>query len=289
MSAQEKSGLLGLAADVSWPADPEPRDFAPAAVQFAGYPPVDLEERMAPKGVLTIATGEEMVPARLVTFAGEAYAFVTDTYRMPVITELAAGGARQDYKVPRRKISEIHPGDVLVFRETGRRDVIQALADAQLGEEAQAIRERAARWHKALRDSGLTDEELVEELEDVNCPRTLQTVRGWLADDSMIGPKRKEDLEAIAYAVGDQRLLEEVPAIWDAIHRLHSEHLSAGTRLSRILLEKLPKRLEQIQEGRTYIDIDDATGAWVVQVESIAERVEPRPRSYVNALLLDSE
>ena len=167
--------------------------------------------------------------------------------------------------------------------------MIQSLADAQIGPEAPAIRERAARWHRALRESGLDEATLMAELEAVNCPRTLQTVRGWLADDSMIGPQTRADLEAIAYAVGDQQLLNDVPSVWDAIHVLRGEHLSAGMRLSRILLEKLPERLEEIQEGRTRIEIDNATSAWIVQVESISERAELRPRSYVNALLWDTE
>ena len=123
----------------------------------------------------------------------------------------------------------------------------------------------------------------------MNCPRTLQTVRGWLADDSMIGPQTRADLAAIAYAVGDQRLLDEVPSIWEAIHILRGEHLSAGIRLSRILLEKLPERLEEIQEGRTRIEIDNATSAWIVQAESISDRAELRPRSYVNTLLWNTE
>ena len=59
--------------------------------------------------------------------------------------------------------------------------------------------------------------------------------------------------------------------------------------LSRILLEKLPQRLEEMQEGRTRIEIDNATSAWIVQVESIADTEELRPRSLVNALLWDTE
>jgi hypothetical protein len=105
----------------------------------------------------------------------------------------------------------------------------------------------------------------------------------------MIGPQTKDDLEAIAYAVGDQRLLDDVPSIWEAIRILRGEHLSAGMRLSKILLDKLPERLEEIQEGRTRIEIDNATSAWIVQVESIADRAELRPRSYLNTLLWDSE
>jgi hypothetical protein len=196
-----------------------------------------------------------------------------------------SGFAGENFKVPRLRLAEIGAGDVLVFRESGSKEVIQTLADAQIGPEAHAIRAQAARWHEALRRSGHDEATLLRELEQVKCPRTLQTVRGWLADDSMIGPQTKADLEAIAYAVGDQQLLDDVPSIWAAIHLLRGEHLKAGMSLSRILLEKLPERLEEMQEGRTRIEIDNATSAWIVQVESIGDTEELRPRSLVNALL----
>lgn len=290
LSSPEKSRLLGFSGDATWPAAAESRAFAAASTEFAGHSQFDLEERMTCKGmILAEAAGEETTPARMVSFSGDAYAFLTDTFRIPVITDLVSGAAGENYKVPRRSLAEIRAGDVLVFRESGRRDVIQALADAQLGPDAPAIRERAARWHGALRKSGLDESRLMIELEAVNCPRTIQTVQGWLADDSKIGPQTRADLEAIAYAVGDQRLLDDIHSVWDAIHILRGEHLSAGMRLSRILLDKLPERLEEIQEGKTRIDIDNATSAWVVQVEHISDRAELRPRSYINALLWDTE
>jgi hypothetical protein len=65
--------------------------------------------------------------------------------------------------------------------------------------------------------------------------------------------------------------------------------LSAGMRLSRILMEKLPERVWEIEEGRTRIEIDNATSAWIVQVESISEQSELRPRSYTNSLLWDND
>jgi hypothetical protein len=290
LSAPEKSRLLGLSGDATWPAGAESPAFASAAPEATVHSQFDLEERMTRKGMIPVGTaGEETTPARLVSFSGDAYAFLTDTFRIPVITDLVSGAAGANYKVPRRPLAEIEAGDVLVFRESGRRDVIQALADAQLGPEAPAIRERAARWHGALRKSGLDESRLMMELETFKCPRTLQTVRGWLTDDSMIGPQTRADLEAIAYAVGDQQLLDEVASIWDAIQVLRGEHLSAGMRLSRILLDKLPERLEEIQEGRTRIEIDNATSAWIVQVESISDGAELRPRPYVNTLLWDTE
>lgn len=281
----EKSELVDFSDGNLWPEEPVP---APPAEISDGYglPKYDFEENFNRRGMLpTAAPGEDSVATRLVTFSGDSYAFLTETLRIPVVTDLVSGAASDGYKVPLRKLREIHPGDVLVFRDGGRKDVIRALADAQLGLEAPVLRETAARWHRALQQSGLDEATLIHELEEVNCPRTPQTVHSWLTDDSMIGPQTKADLEAIAYASGNQKLLDETPEIWKAIQVLRGEHLSAGMRLSRILLEKLPQRRAQLGEGKTHIEIDDATSAWIVQVENISDRMELRPRSHTNMVL----
>jgi hypothetical protein len=246
----------------------------------------DFEEIFSRRaGIRFAASGEDTVSARLVAFSGDAYAFLTESSRTPVVTNLIAGTVEPGYKVPRKTVGEIQVGDVLAFRDGGRRDVIQAVADAQIGGEAPAIREVAARWHKALRDSRLDEGALVRELAGVNCPRTYQTVRAWLTDDAMIGPQTQADLEAIAYALGDHVLLEQVPEIWRAIHRLRSEHLSAGMRLSHVLLERLPERIGQSWKGQARIEIDNTTSAWLVQVETIEDRPEQWPRINVNTIL----
>lgn len=285
LKSSEKSELVGLSDDSIWPEEQvaPPPLYAPVG---DSPPPYDFEEGFNRGGMIPAAEpGEDSVPARLVSFSGDSYAFLTETLRIPVITELVSGAVGDGYKVPLRKLKEIRPGDVLVFRDGGRKDVIRALADAQLGPEAPVLRETAARWHHALRQSGLDEATLIHELGEVNCPRTPQTVHSWLTDDVMIGPQTRADLEAIAYALGDQKLLESTPEIWKAVQVLRSEHLSAGMRLSRILLERLPQRRAQLREGRTRVEIDNATSAWIVQVESIADRAELRPRSHINTVL----
>lgn len=285
INSAEKSGLVGLSGDHLWPevsAVPLPAD----EVVGGSLPVYDFEEAFNQRGLIPVAEpSEDSVPARLVNFSGDSFAFLTETLRIPVVTDLISGEVDERYKVPLRKLREIRPSDVLVFRDGGRRDVIRALADAQLGAQAPVLRDTAARWHQALRESGLGEAALINELEEVNCPRTPQTVHSWLTDDSMIGPQTRADLEAMAYAVGSQKLLESVPEIWSAIQILRGEHLSAGMRLSRILLEQLPQRRAELRAGRTRVEIDNATSAWIVQVENIADRAELRPRSQVNAVL----
>jgi hypothetical protein len=286
LDSSEKSELLGLMRNTAWPQEtvvslsPE----VPSQTILTDY---DFEESFRKRAVLPAAQpGEDNVSTRLVNFSDGSYAFVTETLRIPVITELVSGTVGKGFKIPLRKLKETHPGDVLVFRESGRRDVIRALADAQLGQEAPVIREIAARWQQALRESGVSEAGLIQKLVDVNCNRNLQTVRLWLTDDSMIGPLKEADLEAIAYALGDQKLLERAPAIWKAIQTLRREHTSAGVRLTRILLDKLPERLEELRDGRAHIEIDNATSAWIVQVDSISDRTELRPRSQVNTVIV---
>jgi hypothetical protein len=287
ITASAKSVLLGLPDGTFQTA--EVIQHIGGAAAAAPTTVIDFEDQMTRKGAIPVgAVGEETAPATLVAFAGDAYTFLTDTFKVPVLSDLLAGGTSGN-RIQRKRLSDLRAGDLLVFREPGRRDVIQSLADAELGTKALVIRERAARWHNALRHCGLDEDQLMRELEGVKCTRTLQTVRGWLADDSIIGPQTKEDLEAIAYAVADPHLLEQVSDIWEAVHTLKGEHLRAGIRLSRILLEKLPGRLHEIQEGRTRIDIDNTTSAWIVQVEHISEAIKILPRSYVNVLLWESE
>lgn len=284
INSSEKSGLVGLSGDHIWPAEPAGPLPANGPPEHS-VPTFDFEEAFNRRSIPHAESDEDSVPARLVGFSGDSFAFLTDTFRIPVISELVSGEVDDRYRVPLRTLCDIRTGDVLVFRDGGRRDVIRALADSQLGDRAIPLRVTAAQWHQALRESGLGEIELVNELDDVNCPRTLQTVRSWLTDDSMIGPQKRADLEAIAYALGDQELLGRVPEIWNAIHTLRSEHLSAGARLSRILLEQLPERRAELREGRTRVEIGDAISAWIVHVEGIADRAEPRPRSQVNTVL----
>jgi hypothetical protein len=286
INSSEKAELVGVSPEIQW-AEPASDH---STVETGSESAFDFEKSITRKGFTRAAEpGEESIPARLASFVGDAYAFITENYRIPVITDLLSGPVGDGFTVPRRKVSEIRTGDVVVFRDGGKRDVIQALADAEIGPEAAQLRETAAQWHKALRDSGRDERSLLSELKAVKCERTQQTVRGWLADDSMIGPQDREDLEAIAYAIGDETLLKNVPTIWEAIRRLRSEHLSAGMRLSRILLKTLPQRTRELREGRTRIDIERAISAWIVQVESIEAEAEPRPRSQINTLLWDED
>ncbi len=287
----EKSELVGQADDPSlvWPEPPArvaaPVETAPVGGEFRIW---SFEEKIARKGIgRSAAEGEDLVTATYVSFIGDAYAYLTASNKVPVITELVSGRVDESYAIPRRRLEQIKPGDVVVFREGGKRDVIHALADKALGVDAAGIREMAARWQCSLRESKMSEGALFEALVAVGCARGRAAVSNWLHDDSMIGPQLESDLSAIARVIGDQTLLRDASKVWETIRRLKGVHQAAGKRLLHVLLRELPKRIGELRGGRTRIEIENTIGAWIVQVETIAPASEPCPRSHVNSLLWD--
>ncbi len=293
LGGAEKSELIGHAGDVSiaWPEPPSrvaPVEVAPVSGEFHIS---SFEEKITGKGkgiAQPAVDGEDdLVAATFVSFVGDAYAYLTASNKVPVITELVSGRGDESYTIPRRRIEQIKPGEVVVFREGGKRDVIHALADERMGDKAMGIRALAAQWQHSLRESNLSEAELYESLVAAGCSRGEAAVRNWLYDESMIGPQSESDVTAIARATGDETLLRNVSRVWQAMQNLKGQHQAAGRRLLHVLLRELPNRVGELVGGRTRIEIENTIGAWIVQVESIAPAPVQCPRSQVNSLLWD--
>lgn len=227
----------------------------------------------------------ETVLASYVRFAGDSYAFLTESHKLPVATDLVSGIVRPNQKLPERNILEIKPGDFVVFPESGEREFVQMVADKGIGPTAPQLRKLARKWKDALQKSGLTPEQFQSQARSFNRRRHPSTIRYWFADSSQIGPREKDDLVLIALVTGDECLEAEIDDVRLAIERLWSAHLSAGMRLRDALLQRLPRVMGQVEENGTKVDLDELGSAWVVQVDSVAPHTEPRGRSEVNRLL----
>jgi hypothetical protein len=286
----EKSELIGQVDNpsIDWPEPPARVAPIEAVPVDDGFRIWSFEEKIIRKGLgRSAADGEDLVSASFVSFTGDAYAYLTASNKLPVITELVSGRVDESYAIPRRRLEHIKPGDVVVFREGGKRDVIHALADQRMGAKAADIRRMAARWQHSLQASNLGEAAIFQALVTEGCARTMATVRNWLHDDVMIGPQNESDLAVIARITKDEGLMLDKPRVWQAIRLLKGEHQAAGMRLLQVLLRELPKRVGELRGGRTRIEIENTIGAWIVQVDSIAMAAEPCPRSQVNSLLWD--
>ena len=246
-----------------------------------------LEERLRKdkKRIFEADTVEEKVFAKYVGFIGSAYAYLTETRRWPVITDLVRVRGSAIRRVPLRTVNEMIVDDFVVFRDGGKREVLEVLADIIIGEQASVLRERANYWQKALVRSRLGVSEIKHGLESRGILKHHATIRGWLESEAIIGPESIDDLRAISNLISDPELNTKLDEIWKAIEYIRSAHLSAGMRLTNILIEQLPKNMGSMGEEGAKIDIDGAVTASVVQVEEIEEKFESCPRKIVNRLL----
>jgi len=229
----------------------------------------------------------ETVPARYVRFSGDYYAFLTETHKVPVATDLVSNRKKTVQRLPERTILDIRTGDFIVFPGSGDRELLHEIADRLLGPEAMELRRTAHLWKDALLASKMTPNQFAKKASDYKRPRHIMTIRSWFADSSQIGPREKEDLRLIAYITENELLERNIDEVRAAIERLWGAHQSAGVKVRDRLLDLLPGVVDQIEENGTQVDLDELGSAWIVHVESIAQSAEPRGRSEINRLLVE--
>lgn len=230
---------------------------------------------------------DELREAWYVGFHGPGYAFLTETHKVPVLTDLVLEGGVSRGRIPLRPVRKLQSGDFLLFRDHGDRDVIALIAEHELGSsQYERLRDIAGRWRGALRSIGEEPREVLRRLREQGLERNLLTIRIWLTDDSMIGPGSRRDLEIISRVSGDEYLQEHLDEVEAAIRAVRGAHVRAGSTLSQLLLAELPEKLPEVDEAGTRINFGFGSG-YVVCVEEIGPQPEHRPYWEVNRLLFD--
>jgi hypothetical protein len=280
----------------SWPYDREREEVpVPPPTQLGTSDVFTFEQllRTARKGSAGAPTqASETFLARYVSFVGEAFAFLSETHGVAVVTSLVSGKGRTGAGLSFKTVADLLPGDLVVFPESGARELIQEKADQLLGMDAPRLRATAHLWKEALASCGLTPSGFLKQAKELGRSRHILTIRNWFAESSQIGPGStnedlSEDLTLIALVTDRQVLSSRMPEVIEAIKRLRGAHMSAGVRIRDVLIQRLPEVMGQVEEEGTIVNLGELGSAWIVQVESVAGDSEPRGRGEINRLLWD--
>ena len=292
ISAAEKAVLMGSTegAATLWPVVAQVEDAEPVTGEDDIWA-FEQRLRAARKGTAAVPTqASETTLSRYVSFVGTAYAFLTETHGVVVVTELLLPGARKRKRLPEKIVGDLKQGDFIVFPASGDRELIQEKADQLIGSDAPKLRKAARVWKEALRASQLTPVKFLGHARDLGRPHHIMTIRNWFADSPQIGPGTgdedlSEDLELVALVTDHEPLKMHMDKTIEAIKALRSAHLSAGVRLRDVLIQRLPEVIGRVDDEGSVVDLGDLGSAWIVQVELIATTTEPRGRGEVNRLL----
>ena len=247
-----------------------------------------IEDRVANRRIIrpaVAAHGEDSRDAQLVQFFGRGYALLTEWAEVPRLNQLINGTNATVGKLPTVTVAQLSPGDFVLFRASGDKEFIRLIAEDILGaEEYERVRNVAERWRSSLQHLGTSPTEVQRRLAGYGLTRTPATIGAWLNNPDRIGPKNPRDIYYIAKAAGDGELLSDRNDVEKAISRIRGAHISAGDRLTELLLGELSGRLNQLDEQPVLLDLDYGE-AWVVQVEVVEEERREYPSNLVNRLL----
>jgi hypothetical protein len=227
----------------------------------------------------------DRVDARLVYFSGGLWAAFLPSHPVQTATHLIQ---RLDTSTSEAELhdvaaAELEIGDYVLLLRGSDRD---ALRDAVDREATVGTRDTASEWKRALRrwlEAGRTVEELERRLSRHNCRRTTATIRRWLEDEVMIGPRHEEtDVPAIAEVTGDRTLLEREADCVAAIRALRSLHLRVAHRLSSKVIATIRERLRAGVMPDDLVAIDER--CVLVMVEGIAPELVSVARAKANRL-----
>jgi hypothetical protein len=232
----------------------------------------------------------ESVNARLVIFPQKQFAFLTETHRIPVVTEVVRKRITKGM-IPMLCVVDLREGDWVLFHESNR-NVIAEIADDAL-ERAGRIEQKSVAnlWRLALQKRydklGFSVDLLVSELKQQKCYRHPVTVYNWIHFEDIIGPRDQDALQAIAIVAHDRKLSDRLDEVWQAISEVRGAHLQASTYMRNQLLSRLPNLIEgQLSDQGFYVlNLERFGQVTLLQIEEVGDSWDKIPKSGVNCLL----
>lgn len=199
----------------------------------------------------------------------------------------------QDTKVNNKKVEDLIPGEFIVLRNS-EKDLIREYADRLLSQDNKSdLRNIAESWKTPFRSllEVYSFDDIYSMYVRKNGKRHKLSVKNWLNDENMIGPKYIEDLEIINEICN----LENDPVqMHKAIQIVDKYHVKGGTELSK-LLEKTIKSgsdsetfLNQLRRSHyKEMNLSEIGTIMFLKVHDIAEKIKV-PKSKVNSLIEDT-
>jgi len=125
---------------------------------------------------------------------------------------------------------------------------------------------------------------LVEELKELGCNREQVTIRSWLFDDLRIGPRKDDDLIAIAIMTNGTELYNNIQQVRGAIRQMTSWRMRASDFVIEKLKRKIKSKHSSIQINTT-IDFEDLGEVEILEITEIKSELDSIDVRNVNRLL----
>lgn len=227
------------------------------------------------------------VKAKRVEFKNEKFIYLTDTHGLLVLGNFYSSSKKMLY-IHKSRIENLHPGDVIIFLKT-EREVLNKIVRNQTTHAALTETNKWIEyWKKLLKDHYLKLDsdfgKLAKELKEHGCDRDPVTIRSWLFDDLRIGPRKDDDLIAIAIMTNSVELSDNISKVRGAIRQMTSWRMKASDFVIEQLKSKI-KNTHSMVQVNTVIDFEDLGEVEILEITEINNSYDNIDVRNVNRLL----
>jgi hypothetical protein len=228
----------------------------------------------------------ESVEAKHIIFEEESHGFFTKRYKARILN-------RSEETIESKDLDDIEENDEMVFIKDSRSDLFDELVMA--ARDSEGVKkdwEKAKLWQTVLRkyvkENNLRAEEISKKLSEQGCNRESITIRGWLRNDSIIGPR--EGIRAIAALTEDKELNFQLEEVLDACNRIHVLHI----RLGKYLVKRIVSSMQSEEDSEIEDFLKDRINelsqhVMIAEVRSIGKETLSVPGFKTNRLLTIGE
>lgn len=233
--------------------------------------------------LLMNSSGEDKVAARYIEYGAGHYSWNQDSHDVHVLKNfLSHTGYKASITTKVSKNLQIR--DRVLVRSNGNPSIISEMAQNIIGEtKYKELCERALVWKNAFEYIGKTPRAVQVELEKNGLKKNILTIRLWMYSNTL-GPSTKDDLIAIFYTAANDKLMNDMNEIWDAIEQLRSLHLKAGRQLTKEIMQSIETNIESLDlETGSFIELEQGV-VEIFEVTDISEEYVQIDRIHTNRI-----
>lgn len=228
----------------------------------------------------------DSVRARRVEFKNDKFIYLTDSHSLLVLDNYNSF-ARKSLHIHKSRVEGLHTGDIIAFIKT-ERELLNKIVEQQttpvaLNETTKWINlwKRLLKDHYKLLNGDFN--RLVGELKERGCTRDQVTIRSWLFDDLRIGPRKDEDLIAIAIMTNGTELYNNIHLVRNAIRQMTGWRMKA----SDYVIEQLKSKIKSTNDIKvnSVVDFENLGDVEILEISEIKNAHDNIDIRYANRLL----
>lgn len=213
---------------------------------------------------------EQTIDAVYVSFNNDRCAYLTQNHRLPVIDP-------RTHQYKNKTVEELAAGDIVVFRQGGDREIIREIAEKLYPESYEKLAVQAAEWKHWLNALGSNVSDIWLKLSEHGLQRSFMAINNWVKNEDLIGPQNLKDILVIAETTGREENIEKAQQVANAVRELRGIHVEAGFKLTKLLMSRLSKELNEDNYDHESLDTSLADVELMTVEEVDMEPVQVMP------------